>query len=247
MNLPEPSILSWSMKAPGIIEKADQESWIRNRTPLDRSTKVVAPGIPAALRRRCSALARLSVEAGLDCCRQAGEDPAKVATVLACRHGEIDTTVKILDAMSNGESVSPARFINSVHHTALGYYDLCTGNTQPSRAVSGGAGSFGYGFLECLALISIEPERPVLLIAGENLVPAPFYEESCGRDHPWAVALLLGMEDSGTRKLRLEFLPRETDKTSCEDDGLDFLTWWVEGTASLTLGRGRHRWRWERQ
>ena len=93
-------------------------------------------------------------------------------------------------------------------------------------------------------MMSGEADRPVLLIAGEERVPKPFYELSDGRTHPWAVALLLGVADSCESALRLEFLPRGEDAPCSEGDGLDFLSWWLGGDATVTLGSGRHRWRW---
>ena len=255
MNVREVNVAAWSAQLPGLESPADREAWLQRPEPVDPGGKIAAPNILPAYRRRCSRLTKLAVEAGMACCRSADREPSTVAKVMATRHGEIATTARLLETLARDDTPSPTAFINSVHHTAIGYFDLCTGNRQPARAVSGGAGSLGYGFLEGLSLLHREPGRPVLLVAGEDAVPAPFTTMAGGRTHPWAVALLLETAGGTGRSVTMEFLASRQPEPANDDpgvaevqkDALDFLSWWVSGSTTFTMDGENNRWRWTRR
>ena len=180
------------------------------------------------------------------CCRSVDQDVARVAKILATRHGEIVTILRLLETMVHGDTPSPAAFINSVYSTPVGYFDLCTGNRQPARTVSGGDGSFAYAFLEGLSLLQAKPQRPVLLLAGEEAVPEPFAGVAAGREHPWAAAVLIGGCDAGGDPVMLD-LANEARAARHGSDALDFLAWWVSGAAAFVLRHEGRQWRWRRR
>ena len=63
-------------------------------------------------------------------------------------------TSELLAQMAGKETLSPMGFSNSVHHTAIGYWSLATGNRRAMRAVAGGEASFCYGFLDAIGLLA---------------------------------------------------------------------------------------------
>jgi hypothetical protein len=249
MTLPGVQVTGWSLQLPGMETIADLESWLQEQGAVDPAGKIAAPSIPPAQRRRCSRLTKLAVEAGVSCCGSADQDVSGVAKVLATRHGEIVTTLRLLETLVRKDIPSPAGFINSVYHTPVGYFDLCTGNRHTARAVSGGTASFAYAFLESLSLLHQRPERPVLVVAGEESVPQPFTEAAGGRDHPWAMAVLLEAREGAGKSVALEFRPGPEDEPAGEPgtDALDFLAWWISGSAAFTMMHEQRRWTWRRR
>lgn len=247
MSLPAINVTAWSLQLPDMESLGDPESWLRKPSDVDPCGKIAAPSIPPAQRRRCSRLTKLAVEAGVSCCRIAGQDVSAVTKVLATRHGEIVTTLRLLETLVRKDIPSPVGFIHSVYHTPVGYFDLCSGNRQPARAVSGGAASFAYAFLEGMALWHQNEGMPVLVMAGEEAVPQPFTTAAGGRDHPWAMAVLLG---AGGESVALEFHPGAADQSAEDEpslDALDFLAWWVSGSAAFTMMHRQRRWTWRRR
>jgi len=247
MSLPGVRVMAWSLQLPDVESLGAPESWLQNPGAVDPSGKIAAPSIPPAQRRRCSRLTKLAVEAGVSCCRSANQDVSAVTKVLATRHGEIVTTHRLLQTLARKDMPSPAAFIHSVYHTPLGYFDLCSGNRHTARAVSGGTASFAYAFLEGLALWQQHGGRPVLVTAGEEAVPEPFTAAAGGREYPWAMAVLLG---ASGESVALEFhagVGEEPADDKPASDALDFLAWWVSGSAAFTMAHRQRRWTWRRR
>jgi len=207
--------------------------------------------IAPLLRRRMSPLARMVVATGLECCRKAELSPTEPRVVFACRHGEMGVTVDLLRQMAAGETLSPTGFSNSVHHAAVGYWSLATGNRQAMRAVAGGDASFCYGFLDAIGMLGEADQSPVLLIAADEPVPPPFGEIATDVKTPFAVALLLeraSMNEAQSFSFdmggRAEKPSGDTDST--EIPAMNFLQWHLKGEGSLELVLAQRIWRWSK-
>ncbi len=247
-------VLQWSAWAPGVSAR---DEWIEFFRSGKRSAGEGAPDvsdIPPLLRRRMSRLTRMSVAVAVDCCRRAAIPSSDVQVVFASRHGEMGTTVDLLEQLVTGEPLSPMDFSGSVHHTSLGYFTIATVNRRATRAVAGGEASFCYGFLDAMGMLT-EPEGPpVLLVAADDVVPAPFADLIGKTNFPYAAAFLLGrsfQQQEGT--VSLEMLSqtlgpkqRAARARSLGIPALDFLRWFLEGKGPLEWRLSKRIWRWKK-
>jgi len=210
--------------------------------------------VPPLLRRRMSPLARMSAAAAMDCCRRAKVSCSDVQIVFASRHGEMGTTLTLLEQLAKGETLSPTDFSGSVHHTSLGYFTMAVKNRRPARAVAGGEASFCYGFLDALGMLGETGGLPVLLIAADEALPAPFAGLIGKTNQPYAIAFLLGSarySQKGTVSLEMPSpmsrpRRRAARTRSSGIPALNFLHWFLEGKKSLEWRLAERMWRWEK-
>lgn len=213
--------------------------------PLDATPDVgfIAP----MLARRMSRLNRMALHTADACCRQAGVPADAVRLVVASRHGDMSVMVRLLTALSEHDTLSPADFTNSVHHTAAGFWGLVAKNHEASRSIAGGAASFCYGFLDAAGMLKHDPARPVLLVAVEDVLPAPFDALVGGRNVPYSAALLLEARGAaGARPVRLGFGAAAGAAPTAGIPALDFLGWHVGGGDALEMNVAQRNWRWTR-
>lgn len=247
-------LLQWSAWAPGI---SGQNRWLDFFRTGKRSEEEGAPDvadIASLLRRRMSKLTRMSVSVALDCCRRAAIPASDVHVVFASRHGEMGETVNLLNQLVNGETPSPMGFSGSVHHTALGFFSLATANRRAMRAISGGEASFCYGFLDAMGLLTETNSPPVLLVAADETVPAPFADLIGKNNFSYAAAFLLGRSDHPRGRIislnmpsrRFGFKRKVARATSLGIPALDFLRWSLEEKRVLEWCLSKRVWRWEK-
>jgi hypothetical protein len=199
-------------------------------------------------RRRCDDQSRAMLQVAHACCE--ADLRGQVACVFASRHGSFATTVSLLEDLARDAPLSPARFSHSVHNTQAGLFSIWAGNRQPSTALAAREETFAHGLLEAACLVRREPERPVLLLVGDEAVPAPL-EPVAGRAHgTHALALRLG--PGGSLCLRLEPPAGRADPGAARagaaawPPALEFLRWWLSGDATLRLPSPLHTWVFER-
>src|SRR5690606_23838308 len=115
----------------------------------------------------------------------------EVRTVFASRHGSINESIGLLEAIAESGRVSAATFSHSVHNAQAGLFSIAAGNRQASSSLAGQEDSFPAGFLEALTHLQRSPQQKVLLVTGD--VPlaetfAPLIDEPPAS---YAVGLLL--------------------------------------------------------
>ena len=193
------------------------------------------------LRRRCTPLTRIVLTAAFDCLEES--ERGEVRTVFASRHGSVNESIGLLEKIVAGERISPARFSHSVHNAQAGLFCIAAGNRQASSSLAGREESFAMGWLEALAHLEREPERPVLYVMGDVEL-APVFAEMV--DEPpvsYAVAVLLGREGDGPE---IDFA-RGADAPAAPrpwPHAAEFLRWLAtDEKEPLALGRCR----WERR
>ena len=247
-------ILAWSAWAPGLTTRRQWLDFYQRKKRKSSDASPELDGISPLLRRRMSRLTRMSIAAALDCCRRASVPPGKVRVVLASRHGEMATAVKLLDQMLAGEPLSPMDFSGSVHHIPGFYFSLVTSNRLPMHAVAGGEASFAAGFLDALGLLSDRETPPVLLIYADDVLEPPFSRCEAQGTFPCAAAILLAGEKSakgtpvrfGMRISRTGKPTRSLDRRPASPPVLQFLRWWMKGSKDLEISINGKVWRWER-
>lgn len=155
--------------------------WVRGLTSYDdfeRATRngvvhladaAFAPPRPSSIppreRRRAGLLINLAVEVAHQACDHADIDKSRIASVFASSMGDTAVTDYMCRKLSQRDRLlSPAKFTNSVHNAASGYWAISVRNHAPSTFVSGFDASFGIGLLETASQATASGE-PVLLVA----------------------------------------------------------------------------------
>ena len=111
--------------------------------------------------------------------------------ILASVYGEILTTGQLLQALAEepASPLSPTRFHNSVHNTAIGYLSIATKNHGGSTAISAGPATLAMALLEAATTVAAGEGPAVVAIAEEPLPPV--LAESGGDFDALAVALIV--------------------------------------------------------
>jgi hypothetical protein len=180
------------------------------------------------------------------CACAAPDALARVATVFASRHGNLNESVELLHRLARREPLSPTRFSHTVHNAQAGLFSIAVGNRHGSSSVAAGEETFACGWLEALCFLERAPQRPVLLVVGDvplDALFAPLVEEPPGC---YAAAFLL--ERAGAApgvSLRVE--EAEPGGSARRwPDALEFLRWHLSPAARLELGSSRRRWVFEK-
>lgn len=227
--LPTAYVLDWSFwnaQWPGA--KAVEDHFLRgqNAEPMELPS---CRHVPSLLRRRLSLLMRMVLDSGLEALQRAGIDPAAVAKVLASRHGEIHTLLRLFESLAASEPLSPTAFSHSVHHSAVGYFGVTHGNTHPSRAVSSGQNSLAAGLLEAMGLLARDPETPVLLCLADEIFPPGFPGDAppSADRLPRVLSLVLASQapPTGGGKPRIAYAAHPAESSSSDLSMANLLPW----------------------
>lgn len=240
---------AWAAWAPGVDTDDAWTAWAEAPHPLDGPGDPEGRSIPSLLRRRCSRLTRMLVDTALRACPPDARDGVRL--VLASRHGEMTTTYALLEALARDEAPSPARFSHAVHNAPAGIFSVVTGNRVGARAIAAGRETFASGLVEAAAALAREPERPVLLVVGDEPVPGAFARFSDEVPCSYALALRLGPTgaeagsgDGSALHVRLEAHapPAAEHSEQTWPHALSFLRWWLAPSgAFLRLPADRRR------
>jgi hypothetical protein len=194
------------------------------------------------LRRRCSPLSRIVLTVAFDCCGR--EDLARVGSVFASRHGNINESIELLERLARQLPLSPTRFSHSVHNAQAGLFSIAAGNRQASSSIAAETETFACGFLEALTFLERTPESPVLLVMAD----VPLSDAFAGLvDEPatsYGLGLLLASDGPGTR---LDFGITAGGSAAPRGrwpDALEFLRWLESPEPRLALGAGPRRYEW---
>jgi hypothetical protein len=196
------------------------------------------------LRRRCNPLTRIMLTAAFGCCEL--EELSRVRTVFASRHGSINDSIGLLEALALGKPISPTIFSHTVHNVQAGLFSLAAENRMASSSVSAQQDTFACAYVEALTHLDRQPERSVLLVVGDVPLVTVFASLVDEPAVPYALALLLSSNGTGTR-VELQRAPAEAERArTAWPDSLEFLRWLVSREAELSIGSGRSRYRWVR-
>jgi hypothetical protein len=194
------------------------------------------------LRRRAGTFGQRVIGTALGC-RGAAD-----RYVFASRHGELGRTIEILSAVASGETPSPSEFSMSVHHALAGLLSIQTRNREGHTAVAAGVDTFGFGFLESLAVVATEPEASVLLVYHDAPLPQEYAElEPEEAPESLVIAVQMGPLVPEAPVYAFEQQPAE----SCGDEitkqpAHDFLRFLLTGAQSARSPGARMNWQWRR-
>lgn len=241
------TIARWAAWAPGLEDRAAWEDWCRHPRALGADGAPDVAFLPPLLRRRCGRLSRMMLTAALAC--GSPEELAAVPTVFASRHGDIATTVALLQCLARDEPVSANRFSHSVHNTQAGLFSIAAGNRQPASALAAGRDTFACAFLEALNLLRQATGGRVLLVIGDEPMPAVFAPFADEPQAAYATAFLL--EASAGREaiiLDAEGQPGIAATATATEwpAAAEFLRWLLSTEPMLALHPAPDRWNWRR-
>ena len=159
--------------------------------------------LPAAERRRSSAVVRLALAAGLEACTRAGADAAQLPAVFTSSGDDGQNCHEICQVLASSDrQLSPTRFHNSVHNAAAGYWGIATGATPASSALCAHDASFAAGLIEALTQLVVQ-ESKVLLVAYDTPYPEPMRRVRQIPD-AFGTALLLSATAGAASQARIE-------------------------------------------
>jgi len=236
LSAPRARVLRWSAWAPGRETREAWEAWARAPGPLPPEGHPEARFLPAMLRRRCSPLTRIVLTAAFGCLEEAEHEA--VRTVFASRHGSVNESIELLGRIVRNERLSPARFSHTVHNAQAGLFCIAAGNRQASSSLAARADTFACGYLEALAHLERDPDRPVLYVMGDGRLAPTFAHLVREPPGAYGVGLLLAREGTGP-ELAFDLEGRAGTGERPWPDAAEFLRWLLAGEPALALGRFR--------
>ena len=190
--------------------------------------------LPPAERRRVGILIKLSMAIGFEAARNAGADPAQLATVFSSTEGDCDNCHAILETLaSDDRAVSPTRFHNSVHNAPSGYWSIATACMEPSTSLCAYDATFAAGLLEA-ATQALTSGKPCLLMAYESTYPEPLYTLR-PIPHALGVAMVLNPLKTAAARALLTLNLSTSAATTMPDAVLEELRTRIPAARSLPL------------
>ena len=188
------------------------------------------------LRRRLSPLARAVFHVGHQCRGNLKNLPI----IYASRHGELDRTLQLLQAIAAGEDLSPTTFGLSVLNANPGLYSIACADTAPGTAVAAGAETLGFGTIEAASRVASHGQ-PVLFIYADAPPPSPL--GSYTSDPAAIIAIALLLDPAAKPQLRCTCTPHSGDANP--DSQADAFLPLFDGKTSSTWSSGTKLWEWE--
>lgn len=249
-------IKDWAAWTPSIHTAEQWQQWALGQEPAQSDDRPDISVIPAMLRRRLSSLGKMALSVTFPLLSNS-ED--RLPCVFSSRHGELERTVGLLQALAQHEPLSPMHFSLSVHNAIGGV--MAIARKDPS-SITALAGDLGSTFLEAAAIMDEQSSHEILCIIYDEPVPSIYAAQGPGPQKPYAIAFLLGSTSSS---------PGEDAAGKCPDNGhrltlslcespppdsplqtpandpqaLRFLKYLLtENTSELILPGDRHAWRW---
>jgi len=233
--------------APGVTTPEELEAWIAAPRALERDGHPQAKFLPAMLRRRCKPLTRIMLTAAYGCCTE--NELATVRTVFSSRHGSINESIGLLEAIAESKRVSAATFAHTVHNAQAGLFSIAAANRQASSSLAGQEASFPTGFLEALTHLNRAPQRKVLLVTGDVPLAETFASLIDEAQVSYGTGLLLASDGEGPG-VSLALEPRTSADAPPSPTpwpaAFEFLRWLHSEEPDLTIPTQRTNWQFRR-
>lgn len=181
------AVRHWQAWRPGIATTAQWQALLAGEVPVSDDASPAVTFVEPLLRRRLSRLSRLLLAVAKPCVDAA---VGRYQLVFANRHGELTTTVQLLQSLAQGETPSPMGFSLSVHNTAAGLYSIACADRAPATALAAGSQTLFAALVEAQALLASGVESVVVAYAEEPLPPI-YRNFDHAQVHPTAVGLTL--------------------------------------------------------
>lgn len=232
-------IARWQAWAPGVADAAGWRAWIAAGHTPDPVAQPDVSYLPPLLRRRLDRCGRMALSTAWPC--TAGL--STVQSVFSSRHGALDRTLELLDALAKDEVLSPTVFSLSVHNSNLGLFSIARSDRGAATALAAGADSLALGLLEGANLIAEGAEQVLVCYADDSLAApyAAFLPEEPSAHRPFSISLLLTRAADAPLRCRLS----AAEDGSCNAPEADLMAFLLDESDATTLGH-EQAWRLER-
>lgn len=174
------------------------------------------PPLPAMLRRRLDATGRAV------CDVLSLLDPEhKYPIVHASRHGDVKSSLAMLQDLAANEPLSPAKFSMSVHNAVLGVHSIARNNTRSMQALAACGHELDAMLLEAAGYL-LEGHQAVLAVFSDGALPAAFEQRDAGPANASCVGLRLSLTQG--QALRVE-----DGEGSAEPTPIEVTRWLAQG------------------
>jgi len=183
---------------PGISNRADLNEFLsRKHTGAMATTEIGTPEIiNPRERRRTSPTVRLALGAASQAVRESECTPNDLPMVFASSLGDGSILNELLEVLADpARHVSPTRFHNSVHNSALAYWSIGTQNRLAGTSLAAHDCTFGAAILKSIAQLLTE-QRALLLVVYDHPFPAPL-DRARPLLAPFAAAFVLSPPELG--------------------------------------------------
>ena len=189
-------------------------------------TRSVEPILPRMLRRRLNATGRAACEAValLD-------DGNNQPLIHASRHGDVSSSLNMLQGLNAGDPVSPASFSMSVHNAVLGVYSIASQHHGPTLALGACGNEFKALINEARGYLASGHDS-VIALFSEGDMPLAYQAYTESPAHPCVVALKLNKNSDA----RLLSGPADAP---ARPTPLDIINWLSRDGAQLTSQQNR--------
>lgn len=234
----EATLESWSAWAPSYETRQEWQGWQGDISQIDDQGSPDMQFLPAMFRRRLSRLSKLALTVAFDCITP----QTSVSTVFASRHGELETSVKLLQNLADNCGLSPTKFSTSVHNTASGMYSIANKDRSPSTAIAAGIDTLEMGFIEASCQLASGKQNQVMLVLAEEPLHHHYRQYADIPEKSFAIALLLSNTDKGL-KLTLNSEP-SSEQATTQQHGLSLISLLSGNKTSLNTHSERYAWNW---
>jgi len=238
-------IVEWAAYAPGLHDQAAWLAWSAE-SYLPKGDDVPALSeMPAMQRRRLERVGRTALQVAYWC--QTAE-VADIPLVFASRHGDIQRTYEMLEALARNEALSPTHFGLSIHNAIVAQYSIARSLKQNYSAVAAGKSTAEASVIEALGLLHDGAEE-VMIVMYDGLLPdsyQSFQDENCA-EYAWAWRLK--KVGSAASSFSLDILTSDRHKPEVTSDlphGLDVMRFILSNETSLHFNDGTRHWCWQR-
>ena len=238
-------IVEWAAYAPGLHDHAAWLAWTAE-SYLPKGDEVPALSeMPAMQRRRLERVGRTALQVAYWC--QSAE-VADIPLVFASRHGDIQRTYGMLEALARNEALSPTHFGLSIHNAIVAQYSIARALKQNYLAVAAGKSTAESAVIEALGLLHDGAEE-VMIVMYDGLLPESyqiFQDENCA-DYAWAWRLK--KPSPGRSSFSLDLLKADEPSAETKSDlphGLDVMRFMLSSETSLHFNEGSRHWHWQR-
>lgn len=168
--------------------------------------------VPKMQRRRLSAFNKMA----LHCMYTASNQNHALPIVFSSRHGDLNKTSLLLDAIANEEELSPTSFSMSVHNASVGLYSIFTGNQSAYNSISAGANSFRMAICDAYARLQLRPREKVLVVHCDEALSASYHQFNDELQVDHCVAFLMQTPASQATNVSVS-LSRNTQRDPIEE------------------------------
>lgn len=172
-------IIDWQARAPGLSEATEWLHWAQHPCGIDpNAPQAKLTALPMMTARRLNSGSKLAVECGLNMLRKHSID----AVLYTSRHGELERNYRILNALAEGQPVSPTDFAMSVHNSAVGNLTIAARQPAVTSSLSAGMDTFQQGLCEVICLLQAGYQR-VLIVDFDGALPEFYHSGMLRRCH----------------------------------------------------------------